>query len=73
MNELMISNISIRQDREGRYCLEDLHRAFGSDIETPEKFLALPSIKQWIQEVDARTGKAAAVKYPHVVSPSSKR
>jgi len=29
MNQLTISNTTIRQDAEGRYCLNDLHKAAG--------------------------------------------
>lgn len=31
MNELTIANTPIRKDAEGRYCLNDLHRASGGD------------------------------------------
>ncbi|CAH0447703.1 hypothetical protein LMG10661_03776 [Ralstonia syzygii subsp. syzygii] len=31
MNELMIGDIGIRRDAEGRYCLNDLHRASGGN------------------------------------------
>lgn len=31
MNQLVIVSVSIRQDEEGRYCLNDLHKASGGE------------------------------------------
>lgn len=31
MSELVVADVSIRQDQEGRYCLNDLHRASGGE------------------------------------------
>lgn len=53
MNELNIFNKQIRTDSEGRYCLNDLHRAAtaaGANKRTkePGKFLASPQTKRLI-------------------------
>jgi phage antirepressor YoqD-like protein len=38
MNELIISNIAIRHDAAGRYCINDLHRAAGGDSSSQPAF-----------------------------------
>jgi KilA-N domain len=57
MYELIISDVAIRQDAEGRFCLNDLHKAavlFGSNKRTkePAKFLASPQIIDLITELE---------------------
>jgi len=47
MPELIISDVSIRQDTEGRFCLNDLHKAailsgVNKRTKEPAKFLASP-------------------------------
>lgn len=55
----VISNISIKQDAQGRYCLNDLHKAAianGSNAHTkePTKFLSSPQAIELISELDTQ-------------------
>lgn len=50
---LTISNISIRQDSEGRYCLNDLHKAAGNEPKhKPSEWLRNQQTKDLIQEIE---------------------
>lgn len=56
MSELIIADTRIRQDAEGRYCLNDLHKAAvssGGNARTkePGKFLASPQTVNLVQEL----------------------
>ena len=56
MNELVIANTSIRTDADGRYCLNDLHRAAvasGASERTkePGKFFASPQTAELVAEL----------------------
>ena len=52
-----INGLSIRQDSEGRFCLNDLHRAAGGlDKDKPANFLRLESTQGLIQELDLDSG-----------------
>lgn len=52
MNELVICETFIRQDDEGRYCLNDLHRASGGRTEhRPGHFLRNKQTKALIHEL----------------------
>jgi hypothetical protein len=56
---LTISNTAIRQDSEGRYCLNDLHKAaiaYGCNQRTkePGKFLLSPQTIEIIEELDTQ-------------------
>lgn len=60
-NELIIINTTIRQDNEGRYCLNDCHRASGFDkSKQPSNWLRLDASKALIEEIrhssDMRNG-----------------
>lgn len=57
MNALIISDISIRQDSAGRYCLNDLHKAavaIGANERTkePAKFFSSPQTVDLVAELD---------------------
>ncbi len=56
MNALTISNITVRQDAEGRYCLNDLHRAAGAERRhQPGKWLITQQALELIDEIE-KTG-----------------
>lgn len=49
---ITICNTSIRQDAQGRYCLNDLHKAAGGEAKhQPAQFLRLDSTKELAQEI----------------------
>jgi hypothetical protein len=51
MNALVISEIAIRQDAEGRYCLNDLHKAAGGESRhQPGKWLENKQTIELIEE-----------------------
>ena len=55
--ELVMFDTTIRQDKEGRYCLNDLHKAaiiYGSNGRTkePGKFMASPQTIELIDEIE---------------------
>lgn len=51
-NLLVIADIAIRQDSEGRYCINDLHRASGgAEKDKPNRFLRLESTRGLIAEL----------------------
>lgn len=51
MNIVMF-NQEIRRDKEGRYCLNDLHKAAGGEAKhQPAQFLRLDSTKELVQEI----------------------
>jgi len=50
---ISIANVRIRQDNEGRYCLNDLHKAAGGlSTHQPSNFLRLFSTIALIEEID---------------------
>src|SRR5260364_189446 len=72
MNTLIISDIFIRQDSEGRYCLNDLYRAAGwEDRHQPTFFMRRQETADLVQaigsansqgEVQSANSQSAAVK-----------
>jgi phage antirepressor YoqD-like protein len=56
MGSLTISNITVRQDAEGRYCLNDLHKAAGAERRhQPAKWLITQQSRELIAEIE-KTG-----------------
>lgn len=52
MNGLIVAGISIRQDEQGRYCLNDLHKAAGSESKhQPANWLANQQTKELVLEL----------------------
>lgn len=52
MNLVTVSNVLIRQDQEGRYCLNDLHRAAGGEPKhKPSEWLRLQQAQEIIEEL----------------------
>lgn len=55
--ELLISETLIRQDEDGRYCLNDLHRASGGlKRHQPSDFLRLKATKELVAEIGTAPG-----------------
>jgi hypothetical protein len=59
MHPLIISNTAVRQDAEGRFCLNDLHRAAvqngkATESHRPGSFMRLPSTKALILAAQKR-------------------
>jgi hypothetical protein len=51
-NQLTICGIGIRQDTEGRYCLNDMHKAAdGNPKDQPAKFFAIQQAQDLISEI----------------------
>ena len=60
---LVIGNFSIRQDEDGRYCLNDLHKASGDDKKHfPAYFLRNQQTKDLIEEIERYANSHIAVK-----------
>ncbi len=62
MNELVIANTIIHKDAEGRYCLNDLHRAAGAASKhQPSNWLRLDQTKSLCAEIDRSSEMRNAV------------
>lgn len=49
MKDLIVANITIRQDAEGRYCLNDLHKASGNHVKNrPSEWLKTKQAKELV-------------------------
>lgn len=60
---LIIGEFSIRQDEDGRYCLNDLHKASGDDKKHfPAYFLRNQQTKDLIEEIERYANSHIAVK-----------
>ena len=63
MKELTIASIAIRQDLEGRHCLNDLHKASGGEKRHgPSYFFASPKIVELVNEIKLETTPLPVVK-----------
>lgn len=63
MNHLTIADVAIRTDAEGRYCLNDLHRAAGGDPKhQPFNWLRLDSTRALCSEIDQSSEMRTALK-----------
>lgn len=62
MNGLMIAGTDVRRDSQGRYSLNDLHRASGGqDGDRPSKWLETQSAKDLVVVLETKAGKPALV------------
>ena len=63
MSDLIIYNTTIRQDADGRYCLNDLHKASGGDVNNkPGNWLRLDQPSKLIEEIINSTSHIREVK-----------
>ena len=64
---LVIGEFSIRQDEDGRYCLNDLHKASGGDKKhQPAYFIRNQQTKDLIAEIENPfNGASANLQMPH--------
>lgn len=50
--QLVISNVAVKQDKSGRYCLNDLHKAAGGEARhEPNRFSRLASFDELVREL----------------------
>lgn len=62
LTPLTISDISIRQDDQGRYCLNDLHKSAGGESKhQPTNFLRLDTTKELIEELNRSSDMRNAI------------
>lgn len=60
--QLVIANIHIKQDADGRYCLNDFHKAAGSEARhKPSNFLRIEQTKELIEEIEQGSDMRLAV------------
>jgi hypothetical protein len=76
MNELMVTGTKIRQDEQGRYCLNDLHKAAGGENKnSPWRWLRYSQANELIKAIDAEKSDtylgAAPVLVEAVKNPST--
>ena len=61
MNEIIVADVAIRRDQDGRYCVNDLHRASGGEKRHgPSYWLAIVQTKELIAELET-TGKPVVI------------
>lgn len=65
MNELMISDIAIRRDTDGRYCINDLHRAAGGEAKhQPALWLRSAQVQDLTNELKHSTNSQTETNQP---------
>jgi len=66
MQNLIISDLVIRQDADGRFCLNDLHRASGGEPKNrPSLWSENQQTKNLISELETGAGIPALISNPH--------
>lgn len=66
MNALMIADTAIRQDEDGRYCLNDLHRASGhARRHTPNEWVRTQQTQELIAEIEQAANMRLALNVVH--------
>ncbi|OIN07926.1 KilA-N domain-containing protein [Oceanisphaera psychrotolerans] len=62
MSQLIVADVTVRQDDEGRYCLNDLHKAAGGEAKhKPNEWLRNQKTQELVEEA-SKTGIPALVK-----------
>lgn len=66
MNALMIADTVIRQDEDGRYCLNDLHKASGGlERHLPNQWLRSKQTQELVAEIEQAANMQLAVNVVH--------
>ena len=67
MHHLVITDTEIRQDNEGRFCLNDLHKASGGEEKhSPNRFTRTESYKSLINEITPDLAYSPAESKPQI-------
>lgn len=54
MTTLVVAGMQVRQDADGRFCLNDLHRAAGgAGKDRPARFMRMGETRRLVEEIDA--------------------
>ncbi len=67
-SKLVVANAVIRQDSEGRYCINDLHKAAGGEARhKPGNWLQSQSAREMVEELENSTAGIPAVEHNQAV------